>query len=155
MTDIPVSNSENVQDEAELKDHNKEKCSSVDNLIEMLEDDDIINDNNEGISNDVEDDCSQKMIHPALIKQEAMHPDLENIEDVDLDENNMIDDDDDDDEDDEDEDDEYEGNDDLKNDGESSSPKKTKVNKNSMKKKAPEILIPQMVRIILILNCTY
>lgn len=106
----------------------------------MLENDD--KDNDEGSPNDIED--VQKMIRPADIKQEAIHPELENLDDE-LDDSVMIDDDHDDD-DDEDDDSEYDdGNEDSKNCGESSNPKKSKVTKNSVKKKAPEILIPQMV----------
>jgi hypothetical protein len=112
----------------------QQKCSSVDNLIEMLEDD--CKDNND-VSIDIEEECSQKLIQPADIKQEAIIGDLENIdEDDDLDDSAILDDDDSD----------YEGNDDCKNDGaESSSPKKQKMTKNTLKKKTPEILIPQMV----------
>lgn len=130
--DIPISRTELIQNNV-LTKNDKQKRSSVENLIEMLESDDK---DDEGITNDIEDDCSEKMIQPADIKREAMHPDLETIDDEEeLDESAMIDDDDSD----------YEGNDDSKNDNESSSPKKTKVNRNSMKKKTPEILIPQMV----------
>lgn len=94
---------------------------------------------NEGTNNDIEEDCTQKLIRPSDIKQEAIHTDLENIDDDDLEGSTMLDDDDDSD---------YEGNegnDDSKNGGESNSPKKSKINKNSVKKKTPEILIPQMV----------
>lgn len=151
-TGVTDANAETVLSEVDNKDDDKEKCSSVENLIEMLEDDDD-KDLDECIANDIEEDCSQKLIQPVDIKQEAIHPDLDNIENIesidnmenidhlddddDLDDNTMLDED----------DSEYEGNDDSKNDndGESNSPKKQKVNKNSMRKKAPEILIPQMV----------
>jgi len=134
-----------LNDEVDEKHNRKQKCSSVENLIEMLEN--TNKDNNESISNDIEEDCSQKLIQPGDIKQEAIHPELENVDD------DIDDDDDDDDEEEEDLDDstmlddddsDYEGNDNIKNGGESSS-KKTKVTKNAMKKKTPEILIPQMV----------
>lgn len=120
----------------------------MENLIEMLEDDDNDCKENDDCAIDNDEDCSQKMIQPADIKQEAMHPDLENIENMDddeLDDGAILDDDDDDDDDDEEDDSDYEGNDDIKIDGESNSPKKSKVTKNSVKKKTPEILIPQMV----------
>lgn len=136
--EVPVSNEETVENEVE-KNTEKRKCSSVENLIEMLEDDDIDKDNDECTTNDIEEDCSQKLIGPADIKQEAIHPDLENIdEEDDLDESGILDE----------EESEYDGNDendDIKNDDETSSSKKPKITKNSMKKKAPEILIPQMV----------
>lgn len=135
--DVPVSNEEIVENEVE-KNIEKRKCSSVENLIEMLEDDDIEKDNDESTTNDIEEDCSQKLIGPADIKQEAIHHDLENIDEDELDESGMLDE----------EESEYdcnEENDDTKNDDETSSSKKPKITKNSLKKKAPEILIPQMV----------
>jgi len=113
----------------------QQKCSSVDNLIEMLEDD--CKDNNL-VSINIEDECSQKLIQPADIKQESLlHADMENIdEDDDLDGSAILDAD----------DSEYEGIDDSKNDdAESGSPKKPKMTKSSLKKKTPEILIPQKV----------
>jgi len=111
----------------------QQKCSSVDNLIEMLEDEG--KDNNDSIG--IEEECTQKLIQPADIKQEAMLADLDiDEEEEDLDDSAILDDDDSD----------YEGNDDSKNDGaESSSPKKPKMTKSTLKKKTPEILIPQMV----------
>lgn len=130
--------------------------TSVQNLIEMLEEDD--KDNNDETTNDIEEDCPQKLIQPSDIKQEAIHSDLENIdnmENIDNIENieNIENIDEDVDEDDlegstilDDDDSDYEGNNESKNGGESSSPKKPKITKNSVKKKAPEILIPQMVR---------
>jgi len=103
--------------------------------------DDGCKDNNL-VSINMEEECTQKLIQPADIKQESiMHADMENIdEDDDLDESAMLDE----------EDSDYEGIDDSKNDSvdgveESSSPKKQKMTKNSLKKKTPEILIPQMV----------
>lgn len=90
----------------------------------------------------MEEECSQKLIQPADIKQESiLHADMENInEDDDLDDSAILDE----------EDSDYEEIDDSKNDSvdgaeEPSSPKKSKVTKNSLKKKTPEILIPQMV----------
>lgn len=129
---MPVSNAEIIQDNV-LNKNDKLKRSSVENLIEMLENEDKDNDDEDTI-NDLED----KLIAPSDIKQEAIiHTDLENIDDEEeLDDNVLLDDDDSD----------YEGNDDSKNDGESNSPRKLKVNRNSMKKKTPDILIPQMVR---------
>lgn len=149
--DDPICNAEAILDEVDNKnDIEKQKCSSVENLIEMLEDDDDDDDDNkdndEGTTNDIEELCSQKMIQPSDIKQEAIHAELENIDD-----------DEDDDDDDDDLDDsqlleedylDFDGNDDSKIGNESSNPKKTKVAKNSMKKKTPEILIPQMVNLI-------
>lgn len=149
--DGPVSNTETVQNDNYIKENDKQDMNtSVQNLIEMLEEDD--KDNNEETTNDIEEDCTQKLIQPSDIKQEAIHPDLENMENIENIENidNM---DEDVDEDDiegstilDDDDSDYEGNNESKNGGESSSPKKPKITKNSVKKKAPEILIPQMVR---------
>lgn len=144
--DDPICNAEAILDEVDNKDdHDKQKCTSVENLIEMLEDDDVDDDddddndkdNDEGTTNDMEEICSQKMIQPGDIKQEAIHPELENIDedDDDLDDSPLL----------EEDDSDYDENDDSKNGNESSSPKKTKVTKHSMKKKTPEILIPQMV----------
>lgn len=129
---MPVSNAEIIQDNV-LNKNDKLKRTSVENLIEMLENEDKDNDDEDTI-NDLED----KLIAPSDIKQEAIiHTDLENIDDEEeLDDNVLLDDDDSD----------YEGNDDSKNDGESNSPRKLKVNRNSLKKKTPDILIPQMVR---------
>lgn len=142
--DDPICNAEAILDEVDNKnEHGKPKCSSVENLIEMLEDEDDDDDDNkvndEGTTNDIDEICSQKMIQPDDIKQEAIHPELENIDedDDDLDDSPLLDEDDSD----------YDGNDDSKNGNESSSPKKTKVTKHSMKKKTPEILIPQMVNL--------
>lgn len=146
LTNGSVSNDDTLQNDIECKElKNQNKCSSVENLIEMLENDE--KDNDEGSSIDIEG--IQKLIRPADIKQEAIHPDLDHLED-DIDDPGLglidEDDDDDDDEDDDDEDDsEYEEREDTKNCGESSNAKKSKVRKNSVKKKTPEILIPQMV----------
>jgi len=88
------------------------------------------------------EECSQKLIQPVDIKQESiLHAEMENFdEDDDLDDSAILDE----------EDSDYEEIDDFKNDSvdgteESSSPKKSKITKNSLKKKTPEILIPQMV----------
>lgn len=139
--DMPNSNEDILHedddddDDIDIKDIEKQqKCSSVDNLIEMLEDD--CKDNL--VSLNIEEECSQKLIQPADIKQESIiHPDMENIdEDDDLDGSAILDE----------EDSDYEGIEDSKNDdAESSSPKKPKMTKSSLKKKTPEILIPQMV----------
>lgn len=146
--DDPICNAEAILDEVVNKDdRDKQKCSSVENLIEMLEDDDDDDNNNkdndEGTTNDIEEICSQKIIQPSDIKQEALHPELENIDEDDdgLDDSPLLDEDDSD----------YDGNDDSKNGNESSSPKKPKVIKHPMKKKTPEILIPQMVNLKLLL----
>lgn len=138
--DLPIPNQETLQNELEIKDIEKQqKCSSVDSLIEMLEDD--CKDSNEVLMN-IEEQCSPKLIQPADIKQEALMPtDLENIdEEDDLDDSAILDE----------EDSDYEGLDDKNDVGEeeeeeeSNSPKKSKMVKNSLKKKTPEILIPQM-----------
>jgi len=135
--EVSIPNVETVHNEVDKDDIvANQKCSSVDNLIEMLEDDD--NDKDGNITNVIEEDCSPKLIRPADIKREQLSliPELDNIDEDDLDGCAMLDDDDDSD---------YEGNevnDDLKKDNESNSPKKQKNIKNSIKKKAPEILIP-------------
>lgn len=128
----------NTSEDETVKISTKQKCSSVENLIEMLEGDEIDKENYEGSTNDIEDECSEKLMRPSDIKQEAIHPELETIDEDDLDESGILDE----------EESDYEvneGNDDSKNDDETNSPKKPKTTKNSMKKKAPEILIPQMV----------
>lgn len=135
--DVPISSEDTLQDDIDKEMEKQQKCSSVDNLIEMLEDD--CKDNNDSIG--IEEECTQKLIQPADIKQEAQEAlladiDIDEDEDEDLDDSTILDDDDSD----------YEGNDDSKNDGaESSSPKKSKMTKSTLKKKTPEILIPQMV----------
>ncbi|XP_060867165.1 zinc finger protein 234-like [Metopolophium dirhodum] len=134
--DIPISNEDILHDDIDLKEIEKQqKCSSVDNLIEMLEED---GKDNNLVSMNIEEECSQKLIQPADIKQESiLHAEMENIdEDDDLDGSAILDEDDSD----------YEGIDDSKNDdAESGSPKKQKMAKSSLKKKTPEILIPQML----------
>lgn len=139
---LPSSSGGIVHDEINDKISEKQKCSSVENLIEMLENEDKDVESEE-TSNIMKEDISQKMIQPSDIKQEAIHPEInddrDDDDDDDLEDSTMFD---------EDDDSDYDGNDDSKNDGgDSNSPKKSKVSKNSVKKKAPEILIPQMVSI--------
>jgi len=139
---MPISNEDILNDDINIKEIEKQqKCSSVDNLIEMLDDECKVNNL---VSINMEEECSQKLIQPADIKQESLlHADMENIdEDDNLDDSAILDE----------EDSDYEGIDDSKNDSvdgaeEPNSPKKSKITKNSLKKKTPEILIPQMVNL--------